>query len=104
MASDGQNNEYETILNFLTLKPKCPKGFVDIDPVQKLPFCFKIMREQLSWKDANSECNRLDAFLSNISTAKENEYMSAAFKETGITLSWIGLNISGNIVPCFSRY
>ena len=98
---DGQTNEYETNLSVFTLKPKCPTGFVDIDSVQKLPFCYKIVHEQLSWKNASAECNRLDAILSTISTTEENLYMSEAFKKTGITLSWIGLKKSGKIGPGF---
>ena len=73
---------------------RCPKDFLDFDPSGELPYCFKIIERELSWKDANTECQKLNSTLSPMSSVKENDVVHNILKNHGISANWIGLSIS----------
>ena len=100
-SSKYKNHPNEKIPDMFSLEPQCPKGFVDIDPSQTHPFCFKIMPESTSWQESNLECRRQGAILATILTTVENNYMMEFLHQTGINFSWIGLSKSGKIPSSF---
>ena len=93
MSSTVPSYEYKT--------SQCPKGFVDIDPNQTLPYCFKILDEiigETSWQNASLRCNNLGANLTTINSPEENNYISEALQKHGIKLSWIGIHKNGRVI------
>ena len=77
---------------------QCPSGFMDIDPTQSLPYCYKILDkeiEQMPWQKAKLICNKLGAKLTTINSPEENNYIFEAMKNYGINLAWIGLKKNG---------
>ena len=72
---------------------RCPENFLDLDSSGKLPYCYKIFDKQLSWNDANKECEKMSSTLLTMNTFKENHILSHALKRHGSSLNWIGLTM-----------
>ena len=72
---------------------RCPKDFLDLDASGKLPYCFKIFEKELTWNDANNECEKLNSTLLTMNTAQENDILSPILKRHGSSLNWIGLTM-----------
>ena len=72
---------------------RCPKDFLDLDSSGRLPYCIKIFEKELSWNDANKECEKLNSTLLTMNTVQENDILSHVLKRHGSSLNWIGLTM-----------
>ncbi|XP_054767498.2 uncharacterized protein LOC129274772 [Lytechinus pictus] len=91
--SDGDGNiglGYEIQFDYFDSTVSCPTGWIE-----RLGYCYKLYNEPLPWQQAASRCGYDGGFLTSIVNPEENDFILGSFKDE-TSLSWIGMNSTGN--------